>query len=396
MPVANTKMENIQYKHIISSCPLKFMPCARAILISNRAHHHLSLFPPRSHRESKILWKHGCSRYASIPDHPSAMRPGSRPSSALTVLQPFSALQRQRRASSAIPPRPGASARSHDIGGRRSDPDRLGAQENARPRSAVPRLGASSHATRAHHDREPVNLQPIRLLSASGESGGRVSGKWFNGRRRGSQGGNIRNESSTRSPTLEQHCDTTSSNVERVDDVFEEIYEDLDGEDDDELDNQISIMESRFSRLGRERPASAVVGLNFPRRNWVPSVPRSAKCQPLTMPPRSSITATRETLEQADDEGGMTGWRPPRGFGRKRPTSAPEDGLLFESHKGPDPMAAVKARRMRLYTSSAGSRGLRLLAAGTPVKQYDGASGAGGLQQILQPKHQATRDDKSV
>ena len=262
--------------HDISTL-FRLAPCAHEILTSNRAHHHLSLFPPRSHRESKILWKHGCSRYASIPDHPIAMRPGSRPSSALTVIRPFSALQRQRRASSAIPPRPEASVRSHDIDGRRSDPDRLGAQENARPRSAVPRLGASSLATRAQHDREPVNLQPIRLLSASGERGARASGECFNRRRRGSQGGNIRNESSTRSPTLEKHCDTTSPNVERVDDVYEEICEDLDGEDDDELDNQISIMESRFSRVGRERPASAVVGHNFPQRNWVPSVPRSAR-----------------------------------------------------------------------------------------------------------------------
>lgn len=391
MPVANTKMENTQYKHNILSCPFKFMLCARAIVTSNRAHHHFSLFPPRSHRESKILRKHGYSRYAPIPDHPSAMCPGSRPSSALTVLRPFSALQHQTRASSVIPSRPGAWARIHDIDGIPSDQDRLGAQENVRPRSAVPRLGTSSHATRVHHDREPVNLQPIRLFSASGERGGRASDECFNGRRRGSQGGNIRNESSTRSPTLEQHCNTTSSNIERVDDVYEEIYEDFDGEDDNELDNQISIMESRFSRVGRERPASAVVGHNFSWRNWVPSVPRSAKGQPPTVSLPSSIAAAR-----ADDKGETTGERPPHDLGRKRPTSALEDDCFSESHRGSDPMAAVNARCVRLNTSSAGSRGLHLLAAGTPANQDGRASGAGGPQQGLQPKHQAIRDDKSV
>lgn len=414
-----------------------------------------------SRRESMVLWRHECSRYASSsrigyhPNHPSASHPSSRPSSAATILRPFSAgrvpqqsqLQHQQRASSALPRRPihreegggggggdsGASRDDHNLGGESGLPGTRvsgggvrGSSRN-RPRSAIPRLGAGTGGGTDDTDELLVaGPQPERGFSASAARGegdvgggdgsssssfGRMGGGVTNDASIATGGRGVRSTSARlRSPMNPKTNLGFDGQGEEEDEFLEEIYEDLDDEDDGELDNRISIMESRFSTVGRERPDSAVgdgatggsdiVGATHQRQRppgsqratAVSAAPHSATSQrPPRAPPlqqerqmsAGSRTTRRQLVSSAGADGpagtetgdGINGTqqlhtanpstathdtRPPRAI-RSRPTSAPVDGSTFhQDQRGGgvnDPMAPLHARWRRLQMSAGAENG---------------------------------------
>ncbi|CAM9464309.1 unnamed protein product [Hapterophycus canaliculatus] len=381
-------------------------------------------------RESMVLWRHECSRYASSsrigyhPNHPSSSRPSSRPSSAATILRPFSAgrvtqrlQQHQQRSSSARPSR----FRPQEV--EEACPARAAAENagrgsetaHTRPRSAIPRLGVDMEEDADHADGRRTDLRSRRGVSASAaldgsSDDGAKKDPPIAGRRRGGSGDNSRHGNNTtrgtrsasgrsQSPVMSNHNDISYKGDE--DEAFDDIYEDLD-EGDDELDNRISIMENRFSTVGRERPDSAVGdGIadlqhhqrqHGPRQAAANSIPRSAITQ---RPPRAPSQEHRQVstgprpLPQhfissevqgltrgglRDGATGGVGRQPPlpssTGFYgaqaplviRSRPTSAPVDGGSYiyqyqQERSGDavhDPMAPLHARRLRLQMSSAG------------------------------------------
>ncbi|CAN0323778.1 unnamed protein product [Ectocarpus fasciculatus] len=404
-----------------------------------------------SRRESMVLWRHECSRYASSsrigyhPNHPSASHPSSRPSSATTILRPFSAGRvpqqsyhhdhhhQQQRASSAFPPR--SQPLGEESGMYEAGQNRAAVEEGAagrgdialgtRPRSAIPRLLGADAA-----ESDDNNTRPKRGVSASaarGNAGGvdatstrrRRGGSGSSARRRRA----MRSASTTRSQSPLNNQDRSSVEGGEGDDVFDDIYEDLE-EDDGELEARISIMESRFSTVGRERPGSAADdgdatagdGGNLgaerqrwsgPRRTGAPDAPRSAATQrPPRAPPqqqqqqqmfsrsrpaRRHVTSSAKTggTQVGEDSGeqqrlllpvktsvsGQQRHQPPRVI-RSRPTSAPVGGssLPQQRQRGGgavnDPMAPLHARRMRLQMSSGGSR--------PPAEPEQGGGGGGG------------------
>lgn len=452
--------------HIVPSCECQFalrviysttygdLPRKTAIILEQEQRDPLSDLPlsPRSpcllsfpgngpsaygrsaRREAMVLWRHECSRYASSsrigyhPNHPSASRPSSRPSSAATILRPFSAgrvpQHSQQRASSARPARlrpQEVHTGVHEAGPARATDEvgRGGPTTHARPRSAIPRLGLDLEGEPENAEEEKENdSRPRRGVSASaamdgGNGTSRENDSSFAGRRRGGsrdkRGGGSNATGVTRSTSARSQS-LASSNPDGLsyegvegEEIFDDIYEDLD-EDDDELDNRISIMESRFSTVGRERPDSAVedglVGSQHrrrsgPRRAATNAAPRSAMTQrPPRAPPQehrqltagpqpppqqrfiSSAEAERSSRRESrgdatDDVGqrhptlsstGVNGVQAPRII-RSRPTSAPVDGgssiYQYQQDGGGsavrDPMAPLHARRLRLQMSSAGA-----------------------------------------
>lgn len=385
-----------------------------------------------------ILWRHECSRYASSsrigyhPNHPSASHPSSRPSSAATILRPFSAgrvqqqsEQEQRRASSALPRRPrplqgvegesGALWHPHDADGDSGLPaaevseGRIRAGNRTRPRSAIPRLGVDTGVGADDADELLVaGARSERGFSASaardevGVDGGDPI--MANGERR------VRSRSMRSRSPMDRNTNLLyggeGEEGEEGDEFLGEIYEDLDDEDDGELDNRISIMESRFSTVGRERPDSAIGGdvadkvraphrrqrRSGPQRATVSATPHSATSQ---RPPRAPLLQQRQmsagsrttrrqrvgSSARANGPAGMEAGnnvyddtqhlhpacpstaihdntRPPRVV-RSRPTSAPADGRILDQGQrggpGRDPMAPLHARWRRLQMS-AGTR----------------------------------------
>lgn len=392
-----------------------------------------------------VLWRHECSRYASSsrigyhPNHPSASHPTSRPSSAATILRPFSAGRvpqqphdndhhhQQQRASSALPPRSqplGQESGLYESGQNRTVEEGAGRGDLTlitRPRSAIPRLLGADAA-----EPDDNNSLPKRGVSASAarRNTGGVDAT-STGRRRGGSGSSarrrraMRSASTTRSQSPLNNQDRSSVEGGEGDDVFDDIYEDLE-EDDGELEARISIMESRFSTVGRERPGSAAddgdgtagdggdLGAerqrwSGPRRTGAPDAPRSAAAQrPPRAPPQQkqqqmfsrSRPARRHVISSARAAGTQAGEdsreqrrlllplkTPVRGQQqaprviRSRPTSAPVGGssLPQQCQRGGvavnDPMAPLHARRMRLQMSSGGSR--------PPAESEHGGSGGG-------------------
>lgn len=357
-----------------------------------------------------MLWRHECSRYASSsrigyhPNHPSSSRPSSRPSSAATILRPFSAgrvpqrsQQHKRRASSARPSRlssPGVGAAVDEAGLATGTADERGGGSRTtrtRPRSAIPRLGVDVEEDADNADGRRMDSRSRRGVSASAAmKDGDDASREGNNATRATRSKSAR----SRSPAMRKPDEV--SHEEEGDEVFDDIYEDLD-EDDDELDNRISIMESRFSTVGRERPGSAVedgvAGTQHrrrsgPRRIAANAAPRAAMTQrPPRAPPqeRRQLSAgprppsrQLEALtggELKDDVTGKTGDKHPVPsstgiYGaqaplviRSRPTSAPVDGgssIYRYQQDGDggavrDPMAPLHARRLRLQMSSAGA-----------------------------------------
>lgn len=429
-----------------------------------------------------MLWRHECSRYASSsrigyhPNHPSSSHPSSRPSSAATILRPISARcvshQQQQRASSAVPKRPlplgdeaGAGGGRHqhaqnsESGGGWSPAKRpegvARGSARSRPRSAVPRLGVDTEDVDA-----AVDPLPTRSNSASaarsedgtrgGESssiGGRRVRRDGNSaaRRRGMRSASTRSRSRSRSP-IDRQNNANGEGEEGEDELFEDIYEDLDDEDDGELDNRISIMESRFSTVGRERPTSAVDGggatvsdglddaqrqrhrqwRSGPQQRAVTVGSRSAATQrPPRAPPQEhqqasmrSRTTCRQAVSSAKTDGSakteirdgtthttqqqypspfsnlVQDARPPRVI-RSRPTSAPVDGSFDhqQNQRGGscggvyDPMAPLHARRLRLQMSSARAQESRSAAG----REQGGGRGTGaGIMQ--QRRKRSVRD----
>lgn len=427
-----------------------------------------------------VLWRHECSRYASSsrigyhPNHPSSSHPSSRPSSAATTLRPLSAgrapLQskhpQQQRASSAVPRQslplgeePGAGgARDEDariLGAgsglsRGNGSERVGrGSSRTRPRSAIPRLGVDTEDG-ADNIAARIDRRPARGNSASaarsedGADGGegasigrrrvRKDGHSSAARTRGGRSASAR----SRSP-IDRH---KGSNREREgegggDETYEDIYEDLDDEDDGELDNRISIMESRFSTVGRERPARAGDGgggatvvdglvdaqrqrqrqrLSGPQQTVVPAAPRSAATQ---RPPRHeqqqastrSRTTRRQLVSSARTDGSgmevangttpssnaIQDAQPPR-IVRSRPTSAPIDGSFGHrqyqrgiSGAGVyDPMVPLHARRLRLQMSSSARARAESRSAEGREQDAEGGTGEGNLQQ--QQRKRPVRD----
>lgn len=409
-----------------------------------------------------VLWRHECSRYASSsrigyhPNHPSASHPSSRPSSAATALRPFSAgrvpqpssssskhQQHKQRASSALPRRLSPFREGgRDSGAAKWDARDAEDGESAlaaarasggsigrnRPRSAIPRLGAGAvEGDTDDADDEllvvagPHPERGLRAASAARSEGGVGEG---NGNGIASAGGRRMRSTSTRSQSSVEPTRVNlvtrggegegEGEVEEVDEFLEEIYEDLDDEDDGELDNRISIMESRFSTVGRERPDSTVgdgganggslglVGAAQHRRQrrsdahraTVSAAPRSATSQ---RPPRAPLQQQRQLLsagsrttrrqfvssaraggpsETGDGTHGTQQVdpaaypstavhddikRPPRVV-RSRPTSAPVDGSVFDQdrrggRRGRNPMAPLHARWRRLQMSAGARNG---------------------------------------
>lgn len=321
----------------------------------------------RSRRDSNALWRHECSRYASSsrigyhPNHPSGRHPGSRPSSATTILRPFSATQgdhQQQRATSAVtssslPPTDG---QTQDADDRDAGLERMGGRVGARPSSAVPCLGNPSHAVGG--DGLSVIPHSRRVFSASGRRGGTATAG-LHGRGRVLGDKNARRESPTRSSLQQDEKPFEDGGGA----LYDDIYEDLDDEDDGELDNRISIMESRFSTVGRERPTSAVRldggvapiddAIGVQRQTHGLAAPRSAR-----RPPRVPQQAPHIAAADAPTRIGgvrVTGESRAARVIKTRPLSAPADGSLFYTRGRSDPMAALHARRIRLALSSAGS-----------------------------------------
>ncbi|CAM9673594.1 unnamed protein product [Ectocarpus sp. 4 AP-2014] len=397
-----------------------------------------------SRRESMVLWRHECSRYASSsrigyhPNHPSASHPTSRPSSAATILRPFSAGRvpqqsydhdhhQHQRASSALPPRSQPLEHEgvlYEAGQDRTIEEGAGRADltpSARPRSAIPRLRRADAA-----EPDENNSRPKRGVSASAARGndGGVDAT-STAKRRGSSGSSarrrraMRSASTTRSQSPLNNQDRSSVEGGEGEDVFDDIYEDLE-EDDGELEARISIMESRFSTVGRERPVSATddgdvtagdggdLGAerqrwSGPRRTGASDAPRSAATpRPPRAPPQQqqqmfsrSRPARRHVTSSARAAGTHAGedsgeqqrllfplktsvngqQQPPRVI-RSRPTSAPVAGssLPQERQRGGvavnDPIAPLHARRMRLQMTSGGSR--------PPAEPEQGGGGSGG------------------
>lgn len=366
-----------------------------------------------------MLWKHECSRYASTsrigyhPNHPSSSRPGSRPSSAVTLVRPFSATSHREppcpRASSAVPPR---SLPLTAIDGDERQPRRdyendsqlsvqdkvnnfVGRASRARPRSAIPRLGIDVVVGDNDTQADELICQPSPRQTVSASDPRRLS------RERVRRGG----ARSARSHGAHVHGDDLTSGDEQNggDDDFGDIYEDLD-EDDGELDNRISILENRFSTVGRERPASAVKldGYDDTDESGIKNpLDRDAAITPATGDPLREEVAHAVTVGQRRHSSARRPPRAPRqqtaSFGgsiprrlvsadpgglsnrevctpsasvldasvsnvanlqgaprivRKhiRPTSAPADGSnVFHRRRVPnDPLASLHARRLRL------------------------------------------------
>lgn len=320
-----------------------------------------------------MLWKHECSRYASSsrigyhPNHPSASRPGSRPSSAATVLRPMSTGRHQphheqQRACS-----------SENID--RIDTGGKGVTGATRPRSAVPRLEVSSQATQAS---TASTRRDIDGSSTCGQGSNYDQGTDQHDKRGGS---GRRRAASARRPPSSLRDRGGSCSEDGGDGIYDDIYEDLE-EDDGELDNRISIMESRFSTSGRERtrPGSARLddgGASFrgiknaeTDKGKTPEHLRSAhSARPPRAPPEPRSATSRRLHSAAPDrtaEGGTTargvdgspsfvgvdGTRAPRVI-KSRPISAPPGGSLSSAHRA-DPVAALRERRVRLELSSAG------------------------------------------
>lgn len=420
-----------------------------------------------------VLWRHECSRYASSsrigyhPNHPSSSHPSSRPSSAATTLRPFSAghspHHEHQRASSAL------SRRSLPLGGEAGEggggdkqvhtsgegsewslatgPKGVTRGSNRRrPRSAIPRLGVDIENGMDDLG-GVVDHRPARGNSASaarsedgtgGGEGASIGGRRLRKdgnsavRRRTVRSASTRSPSRSRSP-VDRQRGSNGEVVEGEDELIEDIYEDLDDEDDGELDNRISIMESRFSTVGRERPTSAVDAQrqrkqrrSGPQRTTVPSAPRSAATQrPPRAPPQDqqqASTRSRSTRRQlvssaktdgsanTETGGGTTRTthqqypppssnvvqdvRPPR-IVRSRPTSAPVDRNFDDQQhqRGGnyggvyDPMAPLHARRLRLQVSSARAQQSR--SAVGWEQDGGGGTGAGNVQQ---QRKSSTRD----
>ncbi|CAM9366451.1 unnamed protein product, partial [Scytosiphon promiscuus] len=371
-------------------------------------------------RESMVLWRHECSRYASSsrigyhPNHPSASRPSSRPSSATTIIRPFSAgrvpqhkKQHQQRASSARPPRLRPQEMGTEVDEAGVDSARSADKEEnrailTRPRSAIPRLGVGAGQDTDNADGREADSRPKRGVSASAAMADGNDIREKNDSLRGgthSNGARRSRSARSHSPALTNPGDLP---FEGEEDIFDEIYEDLD-EDDDELDNRISIMESRFSTVGRERPDSAVgdgaVGIQLRRRSGsqrtaANATPHSAVAErPPRAPPQERQSSAgprpsplRQLISSVDAQGKTEGelrkyttgevrrgYPPPSStsvYGaqaplviRSRPTSAPVDGgtSTHQYRQGGDggavhdPMAPLHARRLRLQMSSAGA-----------------------------------------
>ena len=250
----------------------------------------------------------------------------------------------------------------------------------------------------------PVALVQKKSVSASergptgggyGNGGGSGSGSGTgrsyhighdgNGTKRGGGGAG-----STRSPMKD---DQFSSYLEAGDLLDDDIYEDLDDEDNDELDNQISILENRFSAVGRERPTSAVKlsggqhassilgGVVDPERRTAPQQAQAVVARSARRPPRSSrspqlpsAAMTTRRLASAGADGAATARRTNNTHDldhhyfssacvgarallvrrtRSRPTSAPANSSLFYERGVSDPGVALDGRRMRLEMSRA-------------------------------------------
>lgn len=350
----------------------------------------------RSRRESLILWKRECSRYASSSrigyhhNHPSAGRLESRPPSATSNARTLSAggphpqqEWQPQRASSAHPPR-SASVEKFWLTQDRVDTGSENGIEETRPRSAVPRLGASFHET---HGRG------VNTSSASGQDSSKNSSQGAGSSATttiGGEGGSGRRRaSSARRPSSSARGEEgdTAFSEEGGDEIYEEIYEDLE-EDDGELDNRISIMESRFSTVGREKhgqvgsarfghggnyvgvpstnPDTIEIGNNRP----APQHPRSAYSARPPRAPGAHSAATRRLRSAAPDRttgkyttaaGGVDGSPPSVGVGgiraprviKTRPISAPAVWDNLASARRTDPYASLRERRARLELSSA-------------------------------------------
>lgn len=381
----------------ISSCPLQhdYRPF--------RQRHALPVLD-RSRRESTMLRKHENSRYASNIEYhrgqPSASRSGSRPLSTAIFLRSFSTAgphdhqmkHQNQRSSSALPPR---SLRAnytpeHDkgMGACVSSTEHWG--QETRPRSAFPRWGMSAQAEEESLDIESQHTR--RDVSASGNNGLNYTGvvgstnslgagsTERSGRRQGA-GSVARRPRTSSTQRGDDDCAVSEDDQEVGDDVYDHIYEDLD-EDDGELDNRISIMENRFSTLGRERtrPNSAIdrygdeevyvtgrvidisrepqaqasskndYHTSLPARNMRP--PRAPSLSARTTTTRRLASAALGTsigkraagIESlcASDADGI---RPPRII-KIRPISAPSGGSPLSTQRS-DPTTALRTRRDR-------------------------------------------------
>lgn len=238
-----------------------------------------------------------------------------------------------------------------------------------RPRSAVPLLG-QSRVTEEEMVAPAAHHQARKVSASSRRGGGGDGGDDYDSNRGGSgSGGRIGcggGSAAARETTTLQN-ETSSEGVE----VYDDIYEDLDDEDDGELDNRISIMESRFFTAGRERPTSAKLGAQIEDNDIEARHGRAPGTRSARLPPRAprlssnTTTTAMRRLVSAAAEGTTketttvcnssvplsAGYARALRVIKTRPTSAPTAGELF-AHTG-DPMAALQARRIRVALSSA-------------------------------------------
>ena len=226
-----------------------------------------------------------------------------------------------------------------------------------------------------------------RPVSASerGKSGGGggVSGGGGHDGRDATKRGVGGDESSRVSPTDNDEISLYQEEGESDDD----IYEDLGDEDDGEVDNRISILENRFSAVGRERPTSAVMpdggqsaildrvdperratrqmrGASHSRRH-LPRLPpqqaaaaarittrRLASAEGNGAPRRTNSALNTShhasSLARVESGGGLR-------LVKSRPTSAPTNSSLLYQRGVSDPVAALDDRRKRLQRSRTGA-----------------------------------------
>ncbi|CAM9920029.1 unnamed protein product [Laminaria digitata] len=376
-----------------------------------------------------VLWRYESSRYASSsrigyhPNHPSASRPSSRPSSAATVLRPFSASiaapqqQQQQRASSALPSRSllqqsadTHAARKNNSEARGAEGDKIVMSESVAPTMpSSGHLGGFSSRTGKNVPERDVSVSASEREATGGGSGsgsgsGRRDGgghdEW-DGANRGQGGG----AGGSSRPLVEDE------GLSLYQEAGDDIYEDLDDEDDGELDNRISILENRFSAVGRERPTSAVKtdrggqqhhamiiiddDTYAERRDETPKThaavlsgrrpPRKSQ-PPLQQTSALGTTTTRHRRLASAEAGNGAARRTnsthdlddpscssssacvearalqQRLTRSSRPTSAPVNSSLFYQRGVSDPVAALDDRRMRLEMSLAGAGDYRATA----------------------------------
>ncbi|CAM9190133.1 unnamed protein product, partial [Discosporangium mesarthrocarpum] len=429
----------------------------------------------KSRRDSCALWRNECSRYAFTsrlgyhPNHPSASHPASRPASAPSPPQVQQRAPRKGRALSALPTRsvpfdaqsekksngleyrqqgwvsgyPSLSGQGHQTG----DKEKVPPGGETRPVSAFPRLGIWQCREEDQLKKDDMGgggalltfVEEGRPRPQGGGGYGRVR---YTGRGDDGMSSEERDQQQDQQPQQHQQHQPQEGAVQGGDDPVPvdlaeqeeddtDIYEDL-GEDDDDIDDCISILERRYysrdnRRLymadasnpatGRVGVASAAGGGNT-RLLSLQAGPSSApRCRAMNSGGLNSAMRSGSTIRFVQERSPVaTAARVPRKIKRSssgsRPLSAPVGRLLLDpamnghSWKGgggslggvfDNPLAPPHIRRA---VASAHRRSLEVLSAERGrgfAGATEGLRGGGGGEGVLEGVgHGGTRPRRDI